>query len=337
MRLEHRGHRQFVIGLIGSIKHPEAFAWLEHRPAHQIHQTLSTRAMDPASDHELVQLAGIAGDDDDEEWWERLIGPKRDPRIYTCLNPDVSSRGLANTTNAAAAASAVDLLADALPSTATRYSGTKFHNRRSRASGVDWQSKASLQNMLAQHWHIEVGLKWCPRIHTALARTWLSGDDRDLTDAALNGLADSLADRVRALVDLEPPFGPIVFKVGLTRDPSWRFLQAPYAYSSQYGAESWMEILLVSCVSVIRWCEAAVIARVSNIAGCQNVAPGGESPPPDSEACYLYVVGVPVGMLVASRLQAARAAQSRHMPYAGADAGGSRDGCRVAGRVDVPC
>ena len=137
-------------------------------------------------------------------------------------------------------------------------------------------------------------------IRHSLLRTWLSSNPVDYTCHSLESLADSCTARVVGLVDTTPP---CIFKIGLTRDPQWRFCDAPFAYHPEYH---FMELLVVSSSKTIQYLERAMISRSQHRMGCRNQAPGGESPPPDSMVCYLYVVWTPVEDFIADRLRAIR-------------------------------
>ena len=67
-----------------------------------------------------------------------------------------------------------------------------------------------------------------------------------------------------------------------------------------------MEVLLVGSVSLVVHLVAALITRLGSVPGCYNTAPGGESPPPPSFPCYLYVVWQRVDDYIIRRLQDAR-------------------------------
>jgi len=137
-------------------------------------------------------------------------------------------------------------------------------------------------------------------IIVSLCRCFFNMAASDLTVAALGALADSLAYRIAGLVGGVPP---PVFKVGLTRCPRWRFREAPFAHFPTFDK---MEVLAAGFVELVRFLEEAVISRVRMLPGCQNVAPGGETPPPPSIPCYLYCVQKPVEAVVADRLRAVR-------------------------------
>ena len=137
-------------------------------------------------------------------------------------------------------------------------------------------------------------------ILVSLCRCFFNMAASDLTVSALGDLADSLACRITGLVGGIPP---PVFKVGLTRCPRWRFREAPFAHFPTFDK---MEVLAAGFVELVRYLEEAVISRVRMLPGCQNVAPGGETPPPPSVPCYLYCVQKPVEAVIADRLRAVR-------------------------------
>ena len=143
-----------------------------------------------------------------------------------------------------------------------------------------------------------------PRIQCSLLRSWISATARELGPASLEVLSNSLAERVCGIVSSPP----CIFKVGLTRDPLWRWRDAPFAYANDVDF-AFMELLLVGTTGLVAHLEAALIARLRSQPGCRNDAPGGESPPPPSYPCYLYVVWQRVDSYTARRLHLARRAQ----------------------------
>ena len=165
-----------------------------------------------------------------------------------------------------------------------------------------------IHSLVHQHTMTMVLVGSDSRIEHSLMRSWIRCSAKDLKTHSLETLADSLTDRVRGLFcDTTPPS---VFKIGLTRDPRWRFYDAPFAYSAGGEFDS-MVVLLVGCVALVQWLEAALISRLRDTPGCRNVAPGGESPPPASYPCYLYVVAKPVERVIADQLRIARKVASR--------------------------
>ena len=166
-----------------------------------------------------------------------------------------------------------------------------------------------IHSLVHQHTQTMVLVGSDRRIQHSLMRSWISCSDKDLKTSSLEALADSLTARVRGLFcDTTPPS---VFKIGLTRDPRWRFYDAPFAYSAGGEFDS-MVVLLVGFVALVQWLEAALISRLRDTPGCRNVAPGGESPPPASYPCYLYVVAKPVERVMADQLRIARFVQKWH-------------------------
>ena len=160
-----------------------------------------------------------------------------------------------------------------------------------------------IHSLVHQHTITMVLLGSDRRIDHSLMRSWIRCRAKDLTAHSLTTLADSLTARVRGLFcDTTPPS---VFKIGLTRDPRWRFYDAPFAYFAGGEFDS-MVVLLVGCVALVQWLEAGLISRLRDTPGCRNVAPGGESPPPASYPCYLYIVAKPVDRVIADQLRIAR-------------------------------
>ena len=143
-----------------------------------------------------------------------------------------------------------------------------------------------------------------PQIQKSLLRSWISATAKELAPASLEVLSNSLAERVRGIVSSPP----CIFKVGLTRDPLWRWRDAPFAYANDVDF-AFMELLLVGSTGLVAHLEAALIARLRSQPGCRNDAPGGESPPPPSYPCYLYVVWQQVSSYIAHRLHLARRAE----------------------------
>ena len=84
-------------------------------------------------------------------------------------------------------------------------------------------------SLVHQHVQTMMLVSTCSRITCSLMRSWLRCSAKDLGAVSLEGLANSLVARVRGLCcDTTPPS---VFKIGLTRDPRWRFHDAPFAYA----------------------------------------------------------------------------------------------------------
>jgi len=174
--------------------------------------------------------------------------------------------------------------------------------RRRSAVNEALRPPTALETRSWQHQHAEMCILMAaePAITSALCRCFFQMRPVDLTTSSLDVLANSLADRVLGiLATLRIP----IFKVGLTRSPRWRFRDAPFAYAGDYDR---MEVLAVGFTGLIQWLEAALITRLQGTQGCQNCAPGGESPPPRSFPCYLYVVTRPVEDRVQEELRAAR-------------------------------
>ena len=67
-----------------------------------------------------------------------------------------------------------------------------------------------------------------------------------------------------------------------------------------------MEVLLVGTVALVQFLETALVSRLRDTPGCRNIAAGGESPPPPSYPCYLYVVAKSVERSIADQLRRAR-------------------------------
>ena len=173
--------------------------------------------------------------------------------------------------------------------------------KRTRQSSLLPPSVMEAHSLQVQHAERLTFIEHDLAINVSLCRSFFSVAPSDLTVTALNSLADSLAHRIAGLVSGSPP---AVFKVGLTRCPRWRFREAPFAYYPEFDR---MEVLVAGFVGLITFLEEAVISRVQMIQGCQNAAPGGESPPPPSFPCYLYCVTRQVEDLMADRLRAIRA------------------------------
>ena len=91
----------------------------------------------------------------------------------------------------------------------------------------------------------------------SLCRLFFIMTERDCTSVALEGLADSVAFRIRGIAESTVP--PAVFKVGLTRCPRWRFHEAPYSYRAEYSN---MEVFVGSTEALIAWLEEAVTRRL---------------------------------------------------------------------------
>lgn len=59
-------------------------------------------------------------------------------------------------------------------------------------------------------------------------------------------------------------------------------------------------------VALVQFLESALIASLRDTPGCRNIAAGGESPPPPSFPCYLYVVVKSVDSAVEAQLRRVR-------------------------------
>lgn len=176
---------------------------------------------------------------------------------------------------------------------------------RHRRCVIEPLSALEMRSLEAQHATVMASLAANQHIRHGLMVPWISVTETDLAMVSLESLADTLAQRVRALaVDVMPR---CIFKLGLTRDPRWRWYDAPFSYSKA-GEFSTMELLLVSQVGAIQYLEEALITRFHSQQGCWNLAPGGETPPPRSYPCYLYIVLCPVDTYMAKRLRMARRA-----------------------------
>ena len=185
----------------------------------------------------------------------------------------------------------------------SRIAGSRLVGRqkRRRSVVVEPTTATEAHSLQWQHGQVSTRCGHDPRICMSLCRFFFNMTERDCTSVALEGLADSVAFRIRGIAESTVP--PAVFKVGLTRCPRWRFHEAPYAYRTEYSN---MEVLVGSTVALIAWLEEAVIRRVACVQGCRNSAPGGESPPPPSMRAELYCVWKPVSSVIADRLQAVR-------------------------------
>lgn len=159
--------------------------------------------------------------------------------------------------------------------------------------------------MLSQHREIMSRALLSPSITAETLHVMITNDIDEVSKQALDDVADRVTGRVRRIVSGEPPH---IFKIGLTRDPTWRFHDAPFAYHPEFRR---MEVLVVSCTAAIQYLEAAVIDSMKGALGCRNVAPGGESPPPDDVPSYIYVVWVSVSDFTEARLRNVRRKEVR--------------------------
>ena len=99
--------------------------------------------------------------------------------------------------------------------------------------------------------------------------------------------------------------GPVIFKVGLSRDPRHRFCNREYGYRQ----EGYQMMMLLACTTP-SWAAALerhVIAFSTGLQGhgCRNQAPGGESTPPEAPV-FVYVVAVASDEFLRWRLERAR-------------------------------
>jgi hypothetical protein len=182
---------------------------------------------------------------------------------------------------------------------------SSISRKRRRSNPLQPVTLLVAESLCHQHCQVMAVLGSDPRIHCSLMRSWITATSSNLAPASVEGLADSLAERVRGIVSAAEGLLPCIFKIGLTRDPLWRWRDAPFAYATSREF-AFMEVLLVGSVSLVVHLEAALITRLGSVPGCYNTAPGGESPPPPSFPCYLYVVWQRVDDYIIRRLQDAR-------------------------------
>ena len=128
-------------------------------------------------------------------------------------------------------------------------------------------------------------------INVNLCRSYIAATCADLAPRSLDGLTASLVSRVSGIVSGNPSVvTPSVFKIGITADPVWRFCEAPFAYTRSPVANGHMEVLVAGSSRLCAQLERRLIHSCSSTRGLWNQALGGESSPPASSICYLYVV-----------------------------------------------
>ena len=87
--------------------------------------------------------------------------------------------------------------------------------------------------------------------------------------------------------------GIVVYKVGITSDPSFRMYNLAWGYAPFEGFEE-MHLLLAASSIVCAQLEHRLIALNRGKQGCRNTAPGGENTP-STPPCYTYLVTVACG------------------------------------------
>ena len=87
--------------------------------------------------------------------------------------------------------------------------------------------------------------------------------------------------------------GIVVYKIGITSDPSFRMYNPVWGYAPTEGFEE-MHLLLAASPTVCAQLERKLIALNREKQGCRNTAPGGENTPP-TPPCYTYLVTVACG------------------------------------------
>ena len=92
--------------------------------------------------------------------------------------------------------------------------------------------------------------------------------------------------------DIRALFHPAVFKFGITRDLRHRYFNRAYGYFLL--GYNHMQALHVGEPGQAQFIERSLISIYSergyDIAGCRNIAPGGERPPPEGIETYTYIV-----------------------------------------------
>lgn len=258
--------------------------------------------------------------DSDEEWIADLTGAKHrqnnDVGLHDWMAELLSSQGQrqqgAEIVSAAAAVCGTKSCDQARegdiarsstqPNVGTSTQRSVISSSSNRKRRITHPKELDIDDLVHQHGQTMIEASFVPIIDVALVRSWLSANPSDYLESALVGLGESLADRVLSIVEDIPPR---IFKIGLTRSPVWRFIHAPgFAY---YPAEfNHMTVLAVSCSKVIQFLEKWLINKFAGRPGCRNVASGGESAPPDSIVCYLYLVHIHAEAFAALRLRVAR-------------------------------
>jgi len=81
-------------------------------------------------------------------------------------------------------------------------------------------------------------------------------------------------------------FRPVIFKIGITSDPEYRFWNRRYGY---YLC-GWhvMKVLFSGTPEQGIDMERHLINDFKNVPGCRNVARGGENPPKEAP-CFVYI------------------------------------------------
>ena len=132
----------------------------------------------------------------------------------------------------------------------------------------------------------------------AIVRSFL----RDMPDLTGPSAAASLDDVVAVCLGRLGCWFPtfeniIVFKFGICFDPERRWRNREWGYLQE---RMWhcMDLLFAGSPQQCRLLEIALIGATRSVAGCHNVAPGGEGVAAGSESagtCYCYVVVAAAG------------------------------------------
>ena len=144
---------------------------------------------------------------------------------------------------------------------------SSISRKRRRSNPLQPVTLLVAESLCHQHCQVMAVLGSDPRIHCSLMRSWITATSSNLAPASVEGLADSLAERVRGIVSAAEGLLPCIFKIGLTRDPLWRWRDAPFAYATSREF-AFMEVLLVGSVSLVVHLEAALITRLGSVPGC---------------------------------------------------------------------
>lgn len=165
--------------------------------------------------------------------------------------------------------------------------------------------EAQVSELTFQHCQAITRTWSCQSIHSGSLLSCIDAGEAELAPSNLASLVNSLSARISRMVAGSPPdLHPAIFKIGLTRDPYWRFAVAAFRHTRDFSD---MELLVVSFPALIGFLETALISRLRETQGCQNFLPGGESLPPADRVCYLYVVSKRVDRYIHDRLSRIRA------------------------------